>query len=143
MIVPHPEKQIRECFRVLQKGSRACFTIWGRPENCIQFTILREALGNLGRAQPPLMPAFAVSADKEGLKQKFLDAGFNEVKMWYQPANWLYRDGKELTENFLPGVAGPMVKDAEVMGECARLFDSKYRQGNNTFELLIIMAYKD
>ena len=41
------------------------------------------------------MPDFAYGTDKEATKKQFLDAGFNEVKMWYQPANWLYRDGTE------------------------------------------------
>ena len=143
MLVQYPEKQIRECYRVLQKGSKACYTVWGRPEECIQFTILREALGNLGQTQPPLNSAFAVGADKEGTKQKFLDAGFNEVKMWYQASNWLYRDGKELIENFMPTVAGQYAKNPEVMTEVCRLYDTKYRESNNTFEVLIILAYKD
>ncbi len=34
MIVQHRERQIQEAFRVLKSGSRACFTIWGRKENC-------------------------------------------------------------------------------------------------------------
>lgn len=37
MIVQHRERQISEAFRVLKAGSRACFTIWGRPENAQQF----------------------------------------------------------------------------------------------------------
>jgi hypothetical protein len=31
----------------------------------------------------------------------FIDAGFAEVKMWFQPANFLYRDGAEYVEQFL------------------------------------------
>ena len=84
---------------------------------------------------------FMFSVDKDSVRQKFLDAGFNEVKMWYQAANWLFRDGKEFTEQFI--TRSSLEQDTEVMGECRRLFDTKYRQGNNTFELLVIMAYKD
>ena len=34
MITQKPEKQIAEAYRVMRKGSKACFSIWGRPENC-------------------------------------------------------------------------------------------------------------
>ena len=40
-IVQHRERQISEAYRVLKPGSRACFTIWGRPENCLIFYIRR------------------------------------------------------------------------------------------------------
>ena len=53
MIVQHRELQIREAFRVLKPGSRACFTIWGRPEFCQSLTIRRQAFINLGREAPP------------------------------------------------------------------------------------------
>lgn len=48
MIVPDYKKQIRECFRVLKKGSFACFTVWGRPENTIQMTVIKKAHEALG-----------------------------------------------------------------------------------------------
>lgn len=41
MIVQHRDRQLSEAFRVLKPGSRACFTIWGRPENCLNFQIRR------------------------------------------------------------------------------------------------------
>ena len=41
MIVQHRERQISETFRVLKPGARACFTIWGREENCSNFRIFR------------------------------------------------------------------------------------------------------
>jgi len=72
-----------------------------------------------------------------------LDAGFNEVKMWFQAGNWLYRNGKELVEKFLPGNNEAYSKEKEVCDEIERIFDQKYKETNNTFEILIIIAYKD
>lgn len=43
MIVPNHSKQIQECYRVLKPGSYACFTVWGRPENTINFTVQGKA----------------------------------------------------------------------------------------------------
>ena len=54
-----------------------------------------------------------------------------------------WRDGKEMVEKFMSFQAGEHYKDSEVMGEVVRLFDTKYRSTNNTFELLVIVAYKN
>ena len=73
----------------------------------------------------------------------FLAAGFNEVKMWYQPANWHYRNGEEYVKEFLEDI-NPIVKeDAEVRAECIRLFDEQCKDELKTFEVLVILAYKD
>ncbi len=37
---------MKEAFRVLRKGSRAAFTIWGDPDQCIMFTIIDMVLAN-------------------------------------------------------------------------------------------------
>jgi ubiquinone/menaquinone biosynthesis C-methylase UbiE len=38
-LVDNPLSQIRECFRILEHGGLAGFTIWGRREYCKIFTI--------------------------------------------------------------------------------------------------------
>ena len=40
------------------------------------------------------------------------------------------------------GYANEYTKNEEVVAEVIRLFDSKYKETMNTFELLIIVAYK-
>lgn len=37
---------MKEAYRVLRKGSRAAFTIWGDPDKCIMFTVMDMALSN-------------------------------------------------------------------------------------------------
>ena len=97
MITQHPEKQIQEAYRVLKPGSAACFSIWGRKEYTRQFMIPIEAYINLGREPPvsPHMAYFAIS-DQEALRTVFKEAGFAEdVRMWYQPSNWLFRTAED------------------------------------------------
>lgn len=79
MIAPHPEKQIKEAYRVLKPGSAACFSIWGREENTKQFTIPNQALTNLGREVPAGHNAsyFAFSKDRVALRALFNQAGFS------------------------------------------------------------------
>ena len=42
MIVDNPRKQLEETYRVLKPGSTAVFTIWGKREESLQFTIIEE-----------------------------------------------------------------------------------------------------
>lgn len=60
MIVPDYKLQISECYRVLKAGSYACYSVWGRPERTINFTIMREAHKRLGRAIPDAPSMFHI-----------------------------------------------------------------------------------
>ena len=39
-LVNHPKRQIYEAYRVLKPGSAACFTIWGKKDECLLFTLV-------------------------------------------------------------------------------------------------------
>ena len=142
MITQKPERQIVEAYRVLKPGSKACFSIWGRDENCQQFMIPRKALANLGRELPPAPyeSYFQISKEKDLLRQKFIDAGFAEdVRMWYQPSNWFWRTSEEFYNQFCGGKDDPEFK-TEVM----RLYDEETKLGGmRTFEMLMILVFKD
>jgi ubiquinone/menaquinone biosynthesis C-methylase UbiE len=103
MIVGDYRQQISEAFRVLKPGSRACFSVWGRQENCLQFQITSMACERLGRPAPegPPRTNFHLNEKKEEVCAEFLKAGFKDLKMWYQPSNWLYRNGEEFVKAFL------------------------------------------
>ena len=86
MIVPDYKRQIAECFRVLQPNSKACFTVWGRPENTVQFKITGLAMEKLGRPQVPYNAAndnFHIQKNKEQVLKDFKAVGFTNVKSWY------------------------------------------------------------
>ena len=73
----------------------------------------------------------------------FLSAGFNEVKMWFQPSHILFKDGAEFAETYLSFRDKPAYDDLEVRNEVIRLFDTKHKETLDTLEVLIILAYKD
>ena len=85
---------------------------------------------------------FKLSADLEATRAMFVDAGFNEVKMWFQPANWHFRSGDDLVVKYLSVKGGPC-KDPAVVEEAVRIYDEKYRDEMNIMETLIILAFKD
>lgn len=102
MIVPDYKLQVKECFRVLKPGSRACFSVWGRPERSLNFTILKEAKRRLGRPENDLPPMFHISQNIESVKKEFVSAGFApDLKCWYQPANWMFNDGEDFVKRFM------------------------------------------
>jgi ubiquinone/menaquinone biosynthesis C-methylase UbiE len=96
MIVPDYRLQIREAYRVLQPGSWACFSVWGRPERTIQFNLVNRAMEQLGREiTPEFKSNFDIQKNQEEVKNYFRETGFSNLRAWYQPANWFYRDGQD------------------------------------------------
>jgi len=87
MLVSDPIKQIQECYRVLKHNSRACYSVWGRPANCLQFEIGTQAEINLGRRRAykgPVGGPYAISENIESIKEQFILAGFSkDIKVWY------------------------------------------------------------
>jgi hypothetical protein len=79
----------------MKSGSRACFSVWGRPENTLQFTVVEMANERLGRPALPT-PAhsnFHLNGKIDEVKHEFFKAGFKGLKVWYQPSNWYFKDG--------------------------------------------------
>ena len=44
MLVNNHLNQIQEAYRVLKKGGMAAFTIWGKHDECIQYTIVETVI---------------------------------------------------------------------------------------------------
>jgi len=64
------------------------------------------------------------------------------MKVWYQPSNVLYRNGKEFTDIFYLTQPGAQTFDEEFLAEAARIYDlegDRFR----TFEMMMILVYKD
>jgi len=40
MLVNNPKNQIKEAYRILKNNSVATFTVWGRREQCVMFTVM-------------------------------------------------------------------------------------------------------
>lgn len=95
-------------------------------------------------ADTPIDPQsnFEFAENIEEHCQKMKQAGFSQVKYWYQPMNLQYRDGEDYVSNF------GMVKGetGEMRAEIVRLYDELSGAGTHdlkTFEIMNIVAYKD
>ena len=144
MIVQHRERMIQEAFRVLKPGSRACFTTWGKEENCSVWHIFRQAFYNLDR-EPPVNDFdryFALSSNIDELRQLFVDVGFqaDEVRIWHQPCNWLFENGEDYWNGMCLRIAEED-RDEAIKTEMCRLFEES-KSGMLVFEKCFILALK-
>jgi SAM-dependent methyltransferase len=83
MIVPNPEKMIKEAARVLKPHGKACFTVWGRPERCLFFSLESTARKNLGLPVPKVRMNFDFAMNIDHMKEVMREAGFTEIKHWF------------------------------------------------------------
>ncbi|KAK5583420.1 hypothetical protein RB653_005013 [Dictyostelium firmibasis] len=99
-LVTSPEKMLREAYRVLESGGIAAFSVWGRPENSNQFTIVKkmaeEISLNLAHSRSP----FHLN-DTNKIRQMALDAGFSRVLVGHTFVNSPIQNGEEFSEVFL------------------------------------------
>jgi hypothetical protein len=68
--------------RVLKKGGKAGFTVWGRPENSPKFTLVENAKKLAFGTQAPLLPSFHL-CDVDKTKALLKKAGFSKVFGYY------------------------------------------------------------
>ena len=91
MIVDNPRKQLEETYRVLKPGSTAVFTIWGKREESLQFTIIEEVF----KEYLPAEEVQKITEQKSNfdfyynfpIKETLEEIGFTKLKLWMQPAN--------------------------------------------------------
>ncbi|KAF2073685.1 hypothetical protein CYY_005002 [Polysphondylium violaceum] len=100
-LVAKPENMLAEAYRVLEKDGVGAWSVWGRPENSNQFTILRTVAANMGlELKPsPVRSAFHLH-DTAKLRQMALDAGFSEATAGYTYCNLMIRNGDEFVQSF-------------------------------------------
>ncbi|CAI2374416.1 unnamed protein product [Moneuplotes crassus] len=87
-----------ESYRVLSKGGKAAFSIWGREENCTFLTFLPNILESRGIQ---IAPEFDIDFDLISTDQIIEDAkdiGFRSVKKIHVPFYYFIMDAEEMWE---------------------------------------------
>lgn len=93
----------------MKPGAAACFSIWGKRDESLQFTIVDRVLKayreEKGIEHPvPGKSNFNLYDDMgEQLKKDLADVGFKGVKMWEQAHNGFIPDGKTYVETMAIG----------------------------------------
>jgi len=82
-LVNKTEKMLSESARVLNKEGVAAFSIWGRPENSLPFTIIPNALKKMEVDLPKIRSFFHISK-VELLRDMVLSNGFSKFSYCYQ-----------------------------------------------------------
>ena len=103
MLVDNPRKQLEETYRVLKPGSTAVFTIWGKREESLQFTIIEDVF----KEHLPEEEANKIAEQKSNfdfyetypIKETLEEIGFKKLKLWMQPANVVqFEDGEHFVK---------------------------------------------
>ena len=82
-LVENPVNMLNEAYRVLRKGGKAGFTVWGRRENSNVFTTIPMVLRKNGVELPKERSNFHLE-NREALITMAKTAGFKDILCWYQ-----------------------------------------------------------
>mmetsp|Transcript_17642 Transcript_17642/g.51353 ORF Transcript_17642/g.51353 Transcript_17642/m.51353 type:complete len:321 (-) Transcript_17642:138-1100(-) len=149
-LVQRPDLQIKEAYRVLKPGSKACFTVYGRPENCLMSKYEMKALQTLKKEYPSVYDTekrYKRCNDLEMWKKHFEDANF-KLLMWHQPCNLLFKDGKDLMYNYVRPMLlcygeTKLADDKENLDRLALEYEQESGENQlKTFEILVMLGIK-
>lgn len=94
-LIPDADKALRSFFRALAPGGHMAASVWGTRADSPMFTILEQAVANLGSALPsgtpastPLRSNFHLGADDSALRARVQAAGFERVVSWHVACVW-------------------------------------------------------
>lgn len=108
------------------------------------FELASMAKKKLGRKVPEeLRSNFDLGEDLSGLKAECEKVGFKNIKIWNQPINMLWRNGKHFVEEFMYSLDP---EDKELKEEIVRQYDDLTGANTTdlkTFEISVIVCYRD
>jgi len=150
MLVPDPDRALDEATRVLQPGGLAAWSVWGRPEHSLMFTIPPQAAERVGIQLPEVPRSNFHMGDRDAFRERVRERGFDRVLAWYSPLTLDLRSGLDLANTLLEtprwqesleGV--PAEKVAALRLEIARQADASLDAGVPVgLEALMVVARK-
>ena len=141
-----------EAYRVLSKGGKAAFSIWGREENCTFLTFLPDILESHGLTIAPEFDIDLDFLDSDQILEDAKDLGFKSVKKIYLPFHYSILNGEEMwefllsnsmTSQQLQGMDEESLKI--VKADVIKEFDQRFgEQSDNTIclEVTVILCCK-
>lgn len=108
MLMPHPDRALRETRRVLRSGGRLSFSVWGEPGHNPWATIVGTTRRDIGRPvdADPYGPGGVFSmSDPDTVRTMVRDAGFRDVDVHEVDMTWRFSNFDAIW-TFLTEVAG-------------------------------------
>ncbi|CAI2377076.1 unnamed protein product [Moneuplotes crassus] len=109
MLVDNYMNQLKEAYRVLEKGGVAGFTVHGKPENCNYLSFVPDVIKSLGHEIPPATTKpITHLCDKDSLHTDLTNVGFTIIKTFYTNINMLFDDVMILFDSL---IKSPILKN--------------------------------
>jgi hypothetical protein len=91
------KRQLSEALRVSQPGSKMGFSVWGLRQNILIYPLVEEILERhgLGPQTKPAKTNYDIANNSEEIKREMLAMGFINIKMWFQPMNFIFQTFEE------------------------------------------------
>jgi len=98
MLLPDPVTALSEAARVLQPGGVGAWVVWGRAEHSPMMTLLPQAAKRVGLELPPVARSNFHLGGVDRRRTLLQEAGFERVRLWYQPMPTTVETGEEFAE---------------------------------------------
>lgn len=119
MLMIDPADAFKETRRVLRRGGRLAFSVWGPPADNPWATLPGMVMVQLGKLEMPDPDApggiFSL-AEKARIEELVLGAGFSEIEIEPMAVTWRYSDFEEMWD-FINDLAGAIAQVLRTLDE--------------------------